>query len=179
MLSGVGDRLDEDVVRAALRRFVFGGTPVKDFEAWVYASTELERVLGPAEYAYVAATDFSSASEVRAVGDRLERFLESRWPREPDRAKARIACEGLVDGTIDLVRGCAILASLARRGMECIPEAFAAWHSELDGVPTAAQYALWDPAALQRKLAVVEPLREEIVRAALGVLERLDAASDA
>ena len=166
-------REDEDVVRAGLARFLMGDTSTQQFEAWIYESQALERVVGAAEYAEIAGTDFRSADATAVLRGHLERLIEHRWPGARDRAEAQVACEGIIDGSIDLVRGCAILGALAKRGVEGVPTDFLVWDDEFDGYPTADRYALWDPAALKRKLEFVDGLRDEIVRAAREVLDRL------
>ena len=164
---------DERVVRAALVRFLMGETTTNHFETWIYESQPLERVLGKAEYAEIAGYDFRSTNAVGELRVRLERLLEHRWPGSLDRARAQVACEGIIDGTIDLVRGCQILAALAAKGVEGIPTDFVIWDDEFDGYPTADRYPLWDPDALRLRLSVVEGLRDDIVCAARAVLERL------
>jgi hypothetical protein len=164
---------EEDVARAALVRFLMGDTSTAKFETWIYESRLLERVLGAAEYAEIAGSDFRSKNAVAELRARLERLIERRWPGSRDRAQAQVACEGIIDGTIDLVRGCAILAALSAKGVEGIPTDFALWDDELDGFPTADRYALWDPEALKRKLSLVDGLRDDIVHAAQAVLDRL------
>jgi hypothetical protein len=154
-------------------RFLKGDTSTSEFEKWIYESQPLERVLGKAEYAEIAAHDFRNANVVGELRARLERLLERRWPGSLDRTRAQVACEGIIDGTIDLVRGCQVLATLSAKGVEGIPSDFAIWDDEFDGYPTADRYSLWDPAALKLKLSFVEGLRSDIVGAARAVLERV------
>lgn len=168
-----GEPGDEDVVRTTLVRFLMGDTSTNEFEAWIYESRPLERVLGAAEYAEIAGSDFRSHNAIAELRVRLERLLEHRWPGSRDRAQAQVVCEGIIHGTIDLVRGCAILSALLAKGVEGIPADFALWDDEFDGFPTADRYALWDPEALKRKLSFVDGLRDDIVHAAQAVLDRL------
>jgi hypothetical protein len=147
---------DESAVQMALARFLMENTPASEFESWVYQSRALERVLGAREFTEIIAHDFR----------RL-------WPGMLDRFQARAACQGIIAGTIDLVRGCQVLARLAAKGVDGVPFDFVAWDDEFDGMPTADQYTLWDPNALKAKLALVGRLRREIIAAAEAVLEHL------
>jgi hypothetical protein len=165
---------DERVFRTALLRFVMGDTATNEFETWIYESQPLGRLLGKAEYAEIAGYDYRNANVVGELRVCLERLLEHRWPGSLERTRAQVACEGIVDGTIDLVRGCHILAALAAKGVEGISSDFVIWDDEFDGYPTADRCSLWGPVALKHKLSFVEGLRTDIVGAARAVLERLE-----
>ncbi len=164
---------DERAVRTALVRFLMRDAPAEEFETWIYESQPVERVLGKPEYAEIAGCDFRNANAVRELRVRLELLLEHRWPGSLDLARAQVACEGIIDGTIDLVRGCQILAALAAKGVEAISTDLVAWDDEFDGYPTSDRYSLWDPDALKLKLSFVEGLRDDIVGAARAVLKRM------
>jgi hypothetical protein len=175
----MGVREDEETVRSALVRFLLGDSSTEQFERWIYDSEALERVLGTTEYAEIAAYDFQGANSVAELRVRLGLLIEHRWPGSLVRTQAVVACNGIIDGSIDVVRGCQILGALAASGVLEIPTDFVAWDDEFDGFPTARQYALWDPEALERKLTFVNAQREDIVRAALEALQRMHASAPA
>jgi hypothetical protein len=164
---------DESAVQMALARFLMENTPASEFESWVYQSRALERVLGAREFTEIIAHDFRTKRSLGELRARLQRVIERLWPGMLDRFQARAACQGIIAGTIDLVRGCQVLARLAAKGVDGVPFDFVAWDDEFDGMPTADQYTLWDPNALKAKLALVGRLRREIIAAAEAVLEHL------
>jgi hypothetical protein len=88
--------------------------------------------------------------------------------------RARRLCEGLLDGSVELLAGLRELCRLHHQpgGDEVVPDVFLGLHSDTDRFPGPAQYALWEPEALREHLAELEQYRPRILSAAREFLGR-------
>lgn len=157
----------------ALDRLLTGETPTAEFEQWVYGTPELAQEVGPDAYHELLEFDYRQPHAIHALRTVVERIYDTLRPaaRLSDRAY-RNAC-GLLTGEVPFIRAVRELAMLYHAGLEWIPTAFVGIESELDGVPLPEQYSLWEPEALQLRLAEVQPWIDAWMGAAVECAEQM------
>jgi hypothetical protein len=153
--------------------FALGRVPVGDFAAWVFASPDLEPVIGPGFARELRELDFGepgAETALRRLVDRILEHLVDPGPVVMERVR-ELLCS-LVDGTGNVFDVCAELASLHSDGLEWLLP-FAALDSDLETVPRPESYPQWDPKSLERKLAEMLPTLEDCTMEAREEAARL------
>jgi hypothetical protein len=137
------------------------------FEQWAVASTELERVLGPALHLAFVSLDYRQPHAAHELAKLIEQAYRSRRPGMINRDLARWTARALIDARIDLATACRMFVRIRYDGEDWVPTEFIYIDSEMDEIPQPAQYHLWKPEALTAKLAKEESRVQEFHRAAL------------
>jgi hypothetical protein len=160
---------------STLERWLAGEISTVALEQWVYGSPYLETILGPDDHLALVSFDYHQAHADIELRRLVLQVYNHHRPGRLARDRARRLATGLVDGTIDLLPAVHALAQLGLEGNDWVPSTFVAIDSDLDIVPKAEQYALWDQVALKSKLEDLQPLidgcRADAIEAAMQILE--------
>jgi len=165
--------LSEDTHRHLLA-FAIDELPGAEFEAWLYASSELEESLSPDDYLALLAADFRTPEGIREAQGTAERLLEAFDPWCVARARVILVLRGMLNGRVNLLVGLRELAHMHHAGYAFIPVEFAGYEGETDTVPEPSQYASWEPQALERALQPLYLYREGILEATGELLRTLE-----
>ena len=154
-----------DVVWDRLAFARIGVDALSKFEEWVYQSEVIEPAVGEDFYVELISLDYRSRHAHHELVKLIERIYDARRrPGDIERDTARATARAYLAGNVDLVTGSRILAHLSSAGAKWVPGEFSYIDSELDDIPMPAQYALWNPDALARKLQ--DPRLDEFRRVA-------------
>jgi hypothetical protein len=161
-----------------LLAFALGTLSLADFEAWVYATPDLEPALGrdvalePLELDYRA-----PGTEARLRWEAVHWVEELAGPAFLVRERARLLLRRLADGSGEVIPVCTELAWLAYdEGGEWLGSTFNALDAELEDLPLPRTYPQWQLEALARRLAEMQPVMESCTAEAREEARRLLAA---
>ncbi|HEV7705477.1 MAG TPA: hypothetical protein VGO46_14365 [Gemmatimonadaceae bacterium] len=152
-MTQIEDSLDWQYLSAAAHALV----PLDEFESWVYASTSLERLLGSQLHLELVDFDFRDVKAQRDLSIFLRRALTERGRTSEERDVALWIARGYLAGRVDLATVARVLARIRVDSNEWVPSEFTYIDSELDEIPTPAQYDNWNPEALAKKLEESAP----------------------
>jgi hypothetical protein len=152
-MTKIDDSLDWQFLAAAAQALV----ALDEFESWVYASTSLERMLGPKLYLELIDFDFHNAKAQRNLSILLRRALSERGRTGEERDVAIWIARAYLEGRVDLATVSRVLARIRVDSNEWVPSEFAYIDSELDEIPTPARYEHWNSETLAKKLEESAP----------------------
>jgi hypothetical protein len=122
----------EKDIETMLFGFLRRQVTLRQLEAWVYATDELERVLGFDRDEQLLGFDFRQPEAQRLLDEILLPICERLWPAEHEREQARRYMCGLVNDTVDIFEACWWLTWRRNAGGTWIPISFVGLDSELD-----------------------------------------------
>jgi len=137
-------------------KYLDGELSPQQLERWCVRTRAFETLFG--EEGHTKLLTLGAAQQEEAIWSKLRELLADRLPAEALRERARRVCEGLLDGSVDLVNGVRKMWVLRQGDVE----AWARIDRALGSVPAPEQYALWGPAALAEKLKKLEAQRETV-----------------
>jgi hypothetical protein len=158
-------------------KFLARETPLDEFEAWVYQSPELERVLESGEYLTLVELDYRGPHALHEANKVASAIYDAHRPGLLAQDRAERLARGMLAGEINIAAGSRALARLYHEDHEWIPIAFVGIASEFDDMPTSREYPLWDPRSLAQRLTKHRDMerhyRAPALVAARRLLERL------
>jgi hypothetical protein len=164
---------DVESTWSTLERFLSGDIPTPDFENWVYGAGDLARAVGREDHLSLISFDFRQAHAESHLHPLVLHIYERHRPGCLARDRARRVAKALVHGTIDVIDGVRALARLNQEGNIWVPVIFVGLDSELDQVPRAKQWPLWDQESLAATLNRLQPLIEHCRRQAIEAAKEL------
>jgi hypothetical protein len=158
-----------------LLAFALGTLPLADFEAWVYATPDLELALGRDVAMELLELDFRAPGVEAKLRWRVVDLVEGlAGPAFLVRERARLLLHRLADGSGEVIP---VFAGLARledeEGGEWLGSIFTAIDAELEDIPLPRTYSHWQPEALARRLAEMQPVVERCTVEAREAARRL------
>ena len=143
------------------------------FEQWVYAMPALEQVIGAEQHLALISLDYGAKHAGHEIAKVIDSAYAAQRPGALPRDLATWVAESFLSGRLDLFTASRLLTRLWNDGETWIPTEFVYIDSELDEIPSPAQYHHWDASALQAKLAEEVPRVEEMQRVAVLVAREL------
>jgi hypothetical protein len=147
--------------------------PIDEFETWVYASSDLQHVVGPEHYRELISFNFRKDHARHDLTSMVRGIFLERRPHGIERDVAVWLARSYLAGSTQLVTISRVLARLWSEEHEWVPSEFAYIDSELVDLPLPAQYDQWNPEALAAKLAESAPRLLEFERAARVVAQQM------
>lgn len=150
-------------IRRRLLDFACDVSEPAEFEAWVYATRELEEALGPESYLEMISANYSTNEGIFEARQKAAALGETDEAGAVARHQAETLATRMLSGEISLLAGLRKLASLYHKGYNFIPVIFSGLESETDCVPEVGQYQQWEPKALARQLKTLEFYKPRII----------------
>jgi hypothetical protein len=141
-------------------KYLDGELSPQQLEQWCVRTRAFETLFG--EEGYTKLLTLGAAEQEEAIWTKLRALLGERFPAEALAERAVRICEGLLDGTVDIVGGVRRMWILRQGDVET----WARIDRSLGSVPAPEQYGLWEPTALAEKLERLEAQREHVMTAA-------------
>lgn len=143
-----------------------GELALSAFEQWLYATPELESVVGSDVFLDLIGFDFHQANALHEVRKLILKAYAARRPGEIEFDMARRVATEFLAGRRDMWTTARTFAQLSLDGHESwVPREFVYVDSELDTFPAPAVRPLWDSAALSKLLKRQDPMLERYDRA--------------
>ena len=156
-----------------LERLLAGEITLAAFEAWLFASADLERVVGSQGHMALMSFNFRQPHAIIELNKIVRQLYDEHRPGCLARDRAHRLAVGLIDGTIELQVAVRALSRLYNEGNHWVPIIFVGIDSELDAVPSPEQQRHWAPEALETKLKELEPLVEHWRQGAIQAAKEL------
>jgi hypothetical protein len=155
-------------------RLLNGELPIKDFEQWVYnSSNNLETELQPDFYLDLISFNYNQKDNFQQLSDKIGTQIDTN---EFNIWRIRKLLIDIIGNKIDLVLATRKLRELYfHTGENFIPITLGiGYQSLLDDVPIPSEYKQWESEALKQVLKKVEGYKDDIVRDAKLFLDTLD-----
>jgi hypothetical protein len=143
-----------------------------DFERWVDDhSNDIEEFLPPNLSWEILSADYTHENKYLDVMTKLAQWIDG----SPfDTWRLRRLLTAIIMDRIDIVSAARELCGLYHDGGLIPVMLGVGYASEFDDVPAACEYDLWDKSSLKEKLKKVEFYKDDFIRDARELLERLD-----
>lgn len=167
------DKLN-DTTKYIFFRLLDGDLTVKDFEQWVYKSSDtLETELQSDFHLDLISFDYNQKDAFRQLQEKIKIHIDTN---EFNIWRTKRLLTDIIENKIDLVLATRKLRDLYfETGETFIPTTLGiGYESVLDDVPIPAEYQLWESDALKLALQKVDAYKGDIIRDAklfLGILD--------
>ncbi|MDH4472767.1 MAG: hypothetical protein QE487_09165 [Fluviicola sp.] len=163
-----------DTTKQTFYRFLNGDLPIKDFEQWVYTSSDnLEAELQPDFHLDLISFNYNQKDNFRQIGNKIKTHIDAKeftiW-------RTKRLLNDIIENKIDLVLATRKLRELyLETGENFMPITLGVgYESVLDDVPTPAEYKQWESEALKHVLKKVDWYKDDIIRDTKQFLDTLN-----
>ena len=144
----------------------YGLVELRTFEQWIYTVQELEAAVGQDHYLALVSFVFNQPHAQHELTRVIDRLYEDVRPSHLRRDAATAMARAFLSGRRDLATTARMLTRFRNDGECWVPDEFVYIDSELDDLPTPAEYQNWDQQVLAATLAEWQPRLAEFERAA-------------
>jgi hypothetical protein len=124
----------DTAVHDKFSQFVTGNLTTNQFVEWVRTNRDLIEQVGQKDYTTLS--EFDIGHNDKMIQYNLSLQVSYIWAKHvsnsPEVEKTRVILQGMIEGTVGIIKGCRELTSLFWKGYGFIPIIFVGWDSELD-----------------------------------------------
>ena len=155
--------LIDECTRAIFFNFLDRNISINEFEKWIYDNySKLEIQIEPTMLYELVSFDYRQSHNINMLDDYINKILQ---PNEFEIWRIKNLLIDIIENRIDIVLGTNLLSHLYDEsdGLMMPVSLGVYYSSELDDVPFASMYHLWNDKWLAEKLNKVELYRENII----------------